>query len=166
MRGKVADGFKQTETESTSSRCRSAALTLKRRLNCHGTCHLVVIVSAFNTDIDASGRTACEFEQPGLGISSGFLLRLNARGPQSNDSCTGIGLIALRERRTVTRAGHILADWALFNKPAVVGWTLYRIPTTWTFSKQARGASIVSPREANIQQCRQRFGGAKRAAPK
>lgn len=42
---------------------------------------LLVIVSAFKTGIDASGRTVCELEQGGLGTSRGLLLRLNARGP-------------------------------------------------------------------------------------
>lgn len=105
--------------------------------------HLIVIVSAFITGVDASGRTACKTEQRGLGILSGFLLRLNARRPQPNASRTGNTLGRLRERRTVGRAGHFLAAWALFNKPAVVGWPLCRVPDDLDILKQAKRPSIM-----------------------
>lgn len=48
-----------------------------------------------------------------------------------------------RERRTVGRASHTLAGWALFNWPAVVGSMLYRIPTTWN-CEQAKQVDCLS----------------------
>ncbi|KAJ4992965.1 hypothetical protein SVAN01_01669 [Stagonosporopsis vannaccii] len=81
-----------TGTQPSKFHCRSAALTLKRRLNCRGTCSSLFPLSLRALMLQAGQPT--KSSNVVWAALSGFLLRLNARGPQSNDSCTGIGLDA------------------------------------------------------------------------
>lgn len=119
---------------------------------------LFVIVSALKTDIDASGRTTSKELRARW---SGHLEQI-----PSQAKCPWATIQRRfrrdspereRERRTVGRASHNLAGWALFIWMAVVGSMLYRNPTTWNIEadKVLSSLSSDSPSKANIQQCRQ-----------